>query len=104
MTRIVTVLSMVLITGCSPPLLRGSFTLLSTEDLSGKYELLSDQKLTGRACFSIFKAAVFADDAVFDEAVRTALAGQPEGTVLVHVEFVDEGSCVNVTGLPAKLN
>ena len=83
-------------------MLRGDFSLLSTEDLSGKYDVLSDQKLTGRACFNMIKSSFFIGEGVFDQAVRDALAGQLEGTLLVDAEFVDDGSCINVSGLPAK--
>jgi len=103
MIRLVLFLTATLIVGCSPPLLRGDFTLLSTENLSGKYDVLSNQKLTGRACFNMIKSSVFVGEGVFDAAVSDALAGQPEGTLLVDAEFVDDGSCINVTGLPAKL-
>ena len=104
MTRAIILVSFILLAGCSPPLLRGDFTLLSTEDLSGKYVVISNNELTGKACFSMVKASVFVGDGVFDAAVRDALVGQPDGTVLVDAEFVDKGSCISVTGLPARLN
>ncbi len=103
MTRLIILATTTLIAGCSPPMLRGDFSLLSTEDLSGKYDVLSDQELTGRACFNMIKANFFIGEGVFDRAVRDALSGQPEGTLLVDVDFVDDGSCINVSGLPAKL-
>ena len=103
MNRVSILLVAAFVSGCSPPVLRGNFTLLSTEDLSGKYDVLSNQELTGKACFNLIKPAVFIGEGVFDEAVRDALAGQPEGTLLIDAEFVDDGTCVNVTGLPAKL-
>jgi len=102
MIRLGIFLTATLIAGCSPPLLRGDFTLLSTENLSGKYDVLSNQELAGKACFNMIKAS-FVGEGVFDEAVSDALAGQPEGTLLVDAEFIDDGACINVTGLPAKL-
>jgi hypothetical protein len=103
MTRPVLILAAILVTGCSPPMLRGDFSLLSTEDLSGKYEVLSKQAVAGHACFDMLKASVFVGEGVFDRVVREALAGQPEGAILVNAEFVDDGTCIDVTGIPAKL-
>ena len=103
MTRIVFLLSLALFVGCSPPMLRGEFSLLSTEDLSPSYDILSEQRLEGKACFNVVKAQMLIGEGVYDQAVRNALEGQPDGTMLVDVNFVDDGSCINVTGLPAKL-
>ena len=103
MTRIFILVSMALVAGCSPPMLRGEFSLLSTENLQSKYDVLSEQELEGTACFNMVKAQLLIGEGVYDQAVRDALVGQPEGTLLVDVEFVDDGTCINVTGLPAKL-
>lgn len=103
MNRRLVIIAVLLVTGCSPPMLRGDFSLLSTESLEGKYDVLSDQRLSGRACFNMLKASVFVGQGVFDQAVREALVGQPENTLLVDAKFVDDGTCIDVSGLPAKL-
>ena len=84
-------------------MLRGEFSLLSTAPLDGKYELLSNDRLTGQACYDLMKMSFFIGEGVFDQAVIDALADQPDETLLVDAEFVDEGACVVVTGLPARL-
>lgn len=84
-------------------MLRGEFALLSTENLDGKYQVLSDQKVTGKACYDMLKASIYIGEGVFDLAVEEALADQSPGTILVDAEFIDDGSCVLVIGFPARL-
>ena len=94
-------LASLLLFGCSPPLLRGDFSLLSVEPLGSKVTVLSQHPVKGRACFNMPKAAVFLGDGVFDAAVADALKRHEGATVLVGAAFIDEGSCVEVSGLPA---
>ncbi len=64
--------------------------------------ILSQTPVQGRACFNMAKAAVFMGENVFDAAVADALAKHEGATVLANAEFIDDGSCVEVSGLPAR--
>jgi hypothetical protein len=90
------------LTGCSPPMVRGDFTLLAIAPLGANLTILSQTPVEGRACFNVAKAAVFVGENVFDAAVADALGKHAGATVLARAEFVDEGSCVEVSGLPAR--
>lgn len=98
----IALLTSLLLIGCSPPMLRGDFSLLSVDPLGGRVTVLSQQPVKGRACFDMPKAAVFLGDGVFEAAVVDALQRHQGATVLVEAEFIDEGSCVEVSGLPAR--
>jgi hypothetical protein len=98
----IAVLACFCLLGCSPPLVRGDFTLLTIEPLGNSLIILSQAPVKGRACFNVVKTAVFIGENVFDAAVVDALAKHEGATVLANAEFVDDGSCVEVSGLPAR--
>lgn len=98
----IAVLACLCLLGCSPSLVRGNFTLLTIEPLGNSLIILSQAPVKGRACFNVAKMAVFIGESVFDAAVVDALAKHEGATVLANAEFVDDGSCVEVSGLPAR--
>jgi hypothetical protein len=102
MRRAIALLPCFCLLGCSPPLVRGDFTLLTIAPLENDLIILSQTPVQGRACFNMAKAAVFMGENVFDAAVADALAKHEGATVLANAEFIDDGSCVEVSGLPAR--
>ena len=95
-----------LTTACTPWLGRGQFELVSSEaDARNRYEVLSTTPVSGEGCFTGRQA----DDLIFSWAVQDALANADiegatallDATYSNHIE--DKGSCLQVTGLPARL-
>ena len=91
-----------ILSACSPYVHRGEFSLVSTESIVNRYELLSKDKISGQACFNFIKTGFFVGDEVFELATKDALSKVEGATVLLDAEFKDKGSCVVVTGTPAK--
>ena len=100
--RIITlVFTACLLVGCTPWVNRGHFAYLVPVGSDIRFEILSQTRLEGGACYGA--AAYFGggDDA-YEEATLMALSKWPAAQFLAEVEMVDHGSCVEVTGLPAK--
>jgi hypothetical protein len=96
------VLAWLCLPGCSPPLMRGDFTLLAIAPVGSSLVILSQSPVKGSACFNMVKTAVFMGENVFDAAVADALGKHAGATVLASAEFIDDGGCVEVSGLPAR--
>ncbi|MEM7359995.1 MAG: hypothetical protein AAF431_12915 [Pseudomonadota bacterium] len=89
-------------TGCAPNIHRGQFSLISTESIPGDFEILTTSKVSGEACFNQVKAQLMLDDGVFDASVSDALGKVQDATILLDAEFEDKGSCIIVSGTPAR--
>lgn len=85
-------------------MLRGDLSLIAVNAAGGpKVTILSQQPVKRSACFNVPKAALFIGERVFEAAVADALKHHEGATVLVNAEFIDNGRCVEIPGLPAKL-
>ena len=93
------------LSACTPWLGRGEFALVSSNaTLHDHYEQLGTEPVSGVGCFTGRQA----DDLIFSWAVEDALSKPAaEGATALlyatydgHVE--DKGSCITVTGLPAR--
>lgn len=96
------VLLSTLLFSCSPKMHRGSLAILSTEPVESRYTALSKQRVSGRACFNQAKGLLMLGDGVFDASLQDALSKTESATVLLSVEYKDTGSCIVVSGIPAK--
>jgi len=90
------------ISACSPSVHRGNFSLISTEPIQDNFEVLAESKVNGKACFNQLKSAVFLADGVFDASVLDALSKVQGATILLDSEFRDTGTCIVVSGIPAR--
>lgn len=95
-----------LLTSCTPWLERGEFALVTAADITlAQYVVVNSEPVTGKGCFTGRQA----DDLVFSWAVEDALQqpGAEGATVLLTPTFTnhieDKGSCLQVTGTPARL-
>ena len=64
--------------------------------------VLSPAPASGRACFGA--GAELGDDHIIDAAVRDALSRAPGADAIVDALIVDEGTCIRVTGTPARVS
>jgi hypothetical protein len=83
---------------------RGKLTYASTNYEISLFERLSEDRVTGKACFNPILLSAEADDPIFERALASALQSVPAATVLVDVELVDTGSCFKISGIPARVN
>ena len=88
--------------GCSPLVSRGEFRAVSTKPIQHNFVAVSKERSVGRACFNQLKAQLFLPDAVYEAAVADAINKVSGATLLLDAVMVDEGSCVEVTGIPAR--
>lgn len=93
---------LLVITGCTPSIHRGQFSLLSTEVVDGDFEVLAASKVNDKACFNQLKVQFMLADGVFDASVSDALGKVQGATVLLDAEFQDTGACIVVSGTPAR--
>ncbi|MGI9292064.1 MAG: hypothetical protein ACR2QG_12420 [Gammaproteobacteria bacterium] len=100
------VLLLMSLTACTPWLGRGEFALVSSQaQLQNNYEQVGTEPISGEGCFTGRQA----DDLIFSWAVEDALS-KPEAegaSVLLYATYTghveDKGSCITVTGFPARL-
>lgn len=89
--------------GCAAPIFRGEFALLSTTDISEHADILTPDRVAGKACYNLIKSEFQMGQGVFDAALQDALSKHEGATILIDPEFVDTGYCVEVSGIPATL-
>lgn len=104
--RLISMLGITLLTSaCTPWLGRGEFAVVSSETaLQDEYEQVGVQPVSGQGCFTGRQA----HDLIFSWAVEDALS-KPEAegaTALLYATYTghveDKGSCITVTGFPAR--
>ena len=81
---------------------RGHFDLIGTSNTQSRFVAVSNERTEGKACFNQINMQLAADDPVFERAVRDAMSAFPDATALIDVTIEDRGSCVYVSGIPAK--
>ena len=93
---------LLVVSGCTPNIHRGQFSILSTEAIEGDFEVLATSKVNGKACFNQLKVQFMLADGVFDASVSDALDKVQDATILLDAEFQDTGACIVVSGTPAR--
>ena len=105
--RLSVVVSALMCSACIPGTLsesvsRGRLTLATTSANEAAFERLATERVAGRACFGT-AAYVSLDDPIFERVIEDALKSAPDATMLLDVELIDDGSCFDISGIPAKL-
>ena len=77
--------------------------MISTEPIQSHFEVLTESRINGKACFNQLNSSIFLADGVFDASVLDALGKVEGATVLLDSEFQDTGACVVVSGIPARV-
>jgi len=81
---------------------RGKLTLATTSPNEAAFKRLASERVAGKACFGT-AAYISLDDPIFERAVEDALKNDTDATMLLDVELIDDGSCFEISGIPAKV-
>jgi len=99
------VAGVVLLAACAQH--HGDFPILASEsvyrDLMDTSHAVSYPRSTGRACFSLWRVLLRRSDPALSNAVREALRARPGANALALVELMDYGECIEVSGVPVRI-